>query len=415
LVVLSAHRRRGFTLLEVILATMLAVVLMGGLYVALSMSLKQTQTSREALEIEDVSRSVFNKIGVDLSNILGPSAPNSGGTAPSGASGPAPTSSGTTPTNMSPTNTTPTGTGTGTDTGGMTGDMTTPPADDGSMQPTTPTTEQSQQLSTLLQFQTGVFGNSEELTIFASRVPSVLSRPGALAVGGTGTQQRSDLVRIDFWRSEFGLCRKERPWVTADFVGGASSTIDRSTEDRDVLAAEVTGATFVYLGSDGTEYDTWGQDSVSPPGPPAAIRVTLTFTFPDARGGPDITREVSQTIIVRTAAGSGTPELIDPVAPSTGPTEDTGMGTNTNTNTTGGTNTNNTNTNTNNTNNPTGGGTGNTGGKGGNTGGNTGGKGGNTGGGTGGKGGNTGGKGGGTGGGKGGGGGGGGAKGGRAP
>jgi hypothetical protein len=417
LIVLSAHsRRKGFTLLEVILAMLLGILLMGGLYFSLSMSLQQTQASRDALEVEDTSRAVFNKISVDLNNILGPSTPNSGGTAPSGSSSAPPTTTGMTPT----TPTTPTGTGDG----GMSGDMTMPPADDGSTTPptTTPPTDETQTLATLLKFQTGVIGDNKTLSIFASRVPAVLSRPGALALGEVGTQYRSDLVRIDFWMSEFGLCRKERPWVTADGVGGASAGIDTSTEDRDVIASEVYDVLFEYLDTSGTDAGSWGQDSASPPGPPTAIRVTLYFEFPNSRGGDPILRTVSQTIVVRTAAGSAIPELTDPVAPSTGPTEDTGMTTNMGTDTTGGTNTN-TNTNTGGTNTNTGGTNTNTGGgKGGNTGG---GKGGNTGGGTGGggtntgggKGGNTGGgKGGNTGGGKGGGGtGGGGTKGGRTP
>src|SRR5438132_6570462 len=88
----------------------LGILLMAGLYFTFSMSLVQTQASRDALEIEDVSRAVFNKISVDLNGILGPSAPNSGGTAPSGAS------SGTSNSSNS-SNSTPTGTG------GSSGDM----------------------------------------------------------------------------------------------------------------------------------------------------------------------------------------------------------------------------------------------------------------------------------------------------
>ena len=186
-------RRQGFTLLEVLLAMLLAMLLMGGLYVALSMSLQQVQTSRDALEIEDVSRAVFNKVSIDLTNILGPSTPNSGGTASSGASAPS---------------TTPGMTTTKPTTGG---DM---DADDmGSKSTTTPptsdpgTTDESEGTSTLVALQTGVIGDSTTLSIFASRVPGVLTRPGALGQQTNNAQQaRSDLVRIDYWIGPAAAC-----------------------------------------------------------------------------------------------------------------------------------------------------------------------------------------------------------------
>jgi hypothetical protein len=303
----TGHSRRGFTLLEVLLAMLLGIMLMAGLYFTMTMSLQQTQTSRDSLEIEDVSRAVFGKVSGDLTNILGPAPPNSGGTAPGGASAPPTDTSGA----PAPT---PTPTGTDPAPDPMTDPMTDPAPTEG--------TEPTETVSTLMAFQTGVIGGSDYLSIFASRVPGVLSRPGALNLQtDTGRQQRSDLVRIDYWvREGGGLCRKERPWVTADAVG-ATEDIDKSTEERDVISEEVTGVRFEYLDSSGTDAGSWGPGSATPAAPPRAVRVTLDFTFPNPRGGDPIVKTVSQVIVVRTSPGSTTPELIDPVAPAETTTE----------------------------------------------------------------------------------------------
>ncbi|HSQ54886.1 MAG TPA: hypothetical protein VLM40_04000, partial [Gemmata sp.] len=324
LIAVSITRRTGFTLLEVILSMMLAMLLMGALYAAFAMSLQQTQTSRDALQIEDVSRGVFNKISIDLNNILGPAPPNSGGTATSGSS-------------SSTTSTTP-GTTTTTTTGGdMDADDTKTTTTPSSTTTTPSSSSGTQSVSSLLQFQMGVMGDSQTLSIFASRVPAILSRPGALSqTGGSASQYGSDLVRIDFWMGANGLCRKERPWVTADGVGGASADLDKSTEAADVVAEEVTGVQFEYLDASGTDAGSWNQDSASPPAPPTALRVTLNFQFPNTRGGDPIQKSITQTFVIRTAPGTMAPQLTDPVPASTGPSSNSSSSNMNNNNSTGG-------------------------------------------------------------------------------
>jgi hypothetical protein len=174
--------------------------------------------------------------------------------------------------------------------------------------------EPTENASTLMAFQTGVVGDSTTLSIFASRVPGVLSRPGALALPSEGARYRSDLVRIDYWMSPNGLCRKERPWVTDDAVG-REPTIDTSTEERDVISEHVKDVLFEYLDSSGTDMGYWDETCATPAAPPRAVRVTLTFEFPNPRGGDPVVKTVSQVIAIRTSPGSVTPEPIDPVAP----------------------------------------------------------------------------------------------------
>ena len=60
-------RRGGFTLLEILLAALIAGLLLAALYAALYTTLLQTQTTRDAVEAEDLSRGVFNKLSIDPS------------------------------------------------------------------------------------------------------------------------------------------------------------------------------------------------------------------------------------------------------------------------------------------------------------------------------------------------------------
>ncbi|MBA4064753.1 MAG: hypothetical protein C0501_13770 [Isosphaera sp.] len=289
--------RSGFTLLELLLALGLGVILLGGLYVALQTTVQQTQVSRDAADIEGLSRAVFGKVGTDLSNVLGPPPPKSGGGVPDTAAAPTTTPSATTPAPMA---TTPAA-----------------PAADAAADPEAepaaePADAEATQGAATLPLQLGVFGDATRLSVFASRVP------GAFAPGGRtaeGQQQPADLVRIDYWLgSGGGLCRKESLWVTAQGVWD-SATPDMSTEAADVIAEEVTGVTFEY--HDGTDWtESWSGGSGSVPAPPRAVRVTLSFSFANPRGGDRIERTVSQVLAVRTAPGSAVPTLTDPVASS---------------------------------------------------------------------------------------------------
>jgi len=292
----ASRNRRGFTLLELLLALALGVMLLGALYFSMYMTLQQTQASRDAVDAESTSRAVFNKMGLDLSSVLGPGTPKSGGAPAGGATATVTTAPTTTPTTGTTSSATPTDVSSVTDT---------------SADPTA--TDDSQSTTQNIAFQVGVIGNGTQLTIFASRVPNILGTPGALSQT-SDAQQSSDLVRIDYWKGANGLCRLERPWITADQTGTAFA-IDTSTEATSTIAEEVTDVLFQY--HDGTSWlESWDTTSGMTPTPPIAISITLTFSRPNPQGGEPITKKVSQTIAVRTAPGSTVPELVDPVLSS---------------------------------------------------------------------------------------------------
>jgi hypothetical protein len=297
-------------------------MLLGGLYVVMNMTMTQTQASRDAVDAANLSRAVFNKISLDLSNVLGPPAARSGeASAPSAVtfvdgSESSTTDSSTTTSSTSTTTTTPSGTTTTASTQSQT---TTKSMSSGST-----TSSNSSNSSTsgptvpLITYQVGVMGNDSQLTIFVSRVPTILATPGALnQTMATNDQQPSDLYRVDYWVAQGGgLCRKETPWVTSDTAGGTAD-IDRSTEATDVIVPEVAqnGLLVEYLDTGGQSTSSWDGSSATPPSPPKAVRITVTFNVP-APGGQSTTQAVSQVFVMRTAQGDTVPTLVDPVVPS---------------------------------------------------------------------------------------------------
>lgn len=305
MILTTIPRRGGFTLLELLLATVIGSMILSGLYIVMNMTMTQTQASRDAVDAESTSRAVFNKISLDLSSVLGPAPPKSGGTPASGS-----TTSATTTT----TTTAPAAGGTGT---GI-------PSDVSSASDTqSDTSSDASQTTQNFPFQVGVLGTGTQLSIFASRVPTILSTPGALSQQSDGTQQSSDLVRIDYWKGTGGLCRQERPWITADQTGN-SFGFDLSNEATSLIADDATDVLFEYY--DGSSWvQTWEGGSGTIPTPPVAIRVTLTFSRPNSGSGSPIAKTVSQIIAVRTAPGSTVPELIDPVVATDSMTDSSDM------------------------------------------------------------------------------------------
>ena len=79
--------RPGFTLLEVLLASVIAVILLAALYVALDVTLLRTDVGREQVAGNDLARAIVNRMTADLTGVLGPMPPKSGG----GSSSTAPT------------------------------------------------------------------------------------------------------------------------------------------------------------------------------------------------------------------------------------------------------------------------------------------------------------------------------------
>lgn len=311
-------RRSAFTLLEVLLASLIAILLLAALYFAMDMTLRQTAESRDAVDVDNLSRGVFTRVNIDLSGSLGPLPPKSGGNAAS--STPAPAAA----TDPMMTATTPAATDPAAALAAAAADPTAAlaAATDAAATP------QAADLS----FQAGVIGSDKQLTVFVSRLPGTLTSAKGLTEI-PGTQLPSDLYRITYWLSQNGgLCRQERPWVTADGVRNSADP-DLSDEAGDTLVQEVTDVTFEYF--DGSSWlPSWdgtqpSPDGVTPTGPPRAVRVKLTFSIPASRpGNQPLEHTVEQVIPIRTAPGPNTPTMLtpstDPGTTSSGPAAATG-------------------------------------------------------------------------------------------
>jgi len=269
--------RRGYTLLEVLLASVVAVVLLGALYAALEVTLVRMDVNRNVIVANDLSRAVFNRVTLDLTNTLGPLPPKSGGDGTTGSAGSATTTATTTD--------------------------------------ATDATASAATSNANVPFGAGVVGSDKQVTLFVSRLPTALTDLDV--VNATDVALPSDLRRVTYYlATDGGLARQSKPWVTADGVWNATDP-DRSTEAAEVIAPEVIDASFEYYDG-GTWLSTWDGsataiDGTSLTGPPRAIRVTLVLEFA-SRGGRQQKR-VSQVIPLRAAVGNYQPT--DTAAPAT--------------------------------------------------------------------------------------------------
>ena len=233
-------RRSGYTLIELLVASAIATLLMLALYSAFDLTVTQTEIGRERVAHTDLARSVVGRMSGDLSGTLGLLPPQSGQT---------------------------------------TADPAAAPSTDGTATAT----------AALLSFQAGVIGDNQQLTLFVSKVPrALLERTTA---GGTEatTVLPTDLMRVTYYMASggTGLCRQVRPWITAAGTGDGTA-LDTSNEAFEVIAPEVKSVGFEYL--NGTGWDgSWdgsaaALDDSAMMGPPRAVRVTLVFTLLDDRG-----------------------------------------------------------------------------------------------------------------------------------
>lgn len=253
---MTARRRPGFTLLEVMLASALAVVLMAALYVALDVQLRLAVAGRDQIEQATLERAVTQRFETDLANVLGPVAPPVSVTAGVSAL-------------------TPMATQTVTEEGEIITDAAS--------------------TADTIPFQAGVVGDFGTLTIYVSRSSKT-------------AEGQADIRRITYWMTEKGLARQEIPYVTSEQVANnVDPVIEDDKEAGDyVIAEEVTGVVFEYWDG-GAWAESWdgselGADEKSPKGPPSAVRVRLTVTVP----GQADPKEIRHVIAIRSAAGPAT-------------------------------------------------------------------------------------------------------------
>src|SRR5207248_3157307 len=155
-----------------------------------------------------------------------------------------------------------------------------------------------------IQFQLGVQGTANTLTLYLSRLPSELNH--------SRDEILSDLRLISYWlatdgSNPLGLARREFKRVTADDASNQPSTTDIPQDAAALIAEEVKDLRFRYF--DGlTWYDTWdatepGPDGVTAIGPPLLIEITLGFVIPtsDNHGGPPTVRSYRHVVSIPTA------------------------------------------------------------------------------------------------------------------
>lgn len=261
-------RRSGFTLLEMLLASGIALLLMAGLYVSMQVNLNYTAAGRDVVDESQLARTLMNRIASDIASALTPI--------------------------------------TATRTAATT--AATVVAED------TPATS----FNVVTPLNMGVVGDGVMLTLYVSRVPRWSSASDAEAQP-TGA---SDLHRISYWLStaaDGGLARQVIDRVTAD---DEETQLPPGVPNEDLLivAPEVVGLAFRYF--DGTGWvDTWdgaaiGDDLATPLGPPRAIEVKLDIRKPGATADtPGGIRSYRHVVAIGAAN-----------APPTAPPETTGGG-----------------------------------------------------------------------------------------
>ena len=266
----STVQRPAFTLLEVLLASAIAVLLMGALYVAVSIQLQHAQVARDLVQDSSLTRNLFARIAADAAPHLPPAIPNPTGS--SSAASSQQLASGAT----------------------AAGGTTTGAAGASSTDPSSSSSGAASTLNGLtgpVTFNLGVQGDSSRLTLYVSRVPRELSQLAPDAVAPTLSDER----RVSYWMAggtnsdTLGLARQEVKIATSDDALG-NLPPDIADEGNFVIAPEVRSLAFRYF--DGSAWqNTWdgtmaGPDGTTPVGPPVAIEITIRIA-PAGAANPD--------------------------------------------------------------------------------------------------------------------------------
>lgn len=260
------RRRPAFTLLELLLAMVVGLLLLGALYAALGVQLHHAQVSREVVDQSALARALLARMAGDLALSLAPQTAPSAGSLSQNGSG----------------------------------------AAGGSSDTTAPGTASGTAGSGAFAFGAGVQGDTGRLTMYTSRLPpGAVSGPNDAAAAAPG----ADLRRITYWQaSSGGLARQEVVLVTSD---NAAANVPPNVPDEGshVIAPEVRNLTLSYF--DGSSWqESWdgstpGPDGRTPIGPPLAVAITLDVALPASDGALPAIKTYRHVVAVPTAGGSG--------------------------------------------------------------------------------------------------------------
>ena len=254
----SAARRSGYTLLELLLASAIAILVLGGIFVAMDTMLIGMEADREGVERSSLARALIARVNNDVMSSIAPIQPVASSSSTTAAAG---------------------------------------AATDASAAASTTTA------TTPLVFQVGVKGTSSQVAIFQTRITRIVVTPPD---DGNGNQNpySGDVRRICYFlpsSGERGLARQEIRLVTSDLVDDAPTEVDEFTT---ILAPEVTEFEVRYF--DGTSWvDSWdgstpGPDGTTPQGPPRALEITLSIKLASS----DDVKKYKHTIAFPAAPGS---------------------------------------------------------------------------------------------------------------
>jgi len=279
----AKSRRTGFTLLEIMLASAIGVLLLGGLYVSMDLQLRHAEAGREVVESTAVSRALLDRIGKDVALSLGPvasqttSSPSKSGAASQGAG------SSTTPAQT-------------TGTPSSTPNTTTPSTTSSTTTSSAPTV-----------FNQGLQGDSSQLTIYVSRWP----REAMIGADSNNLNPPavSDLRRVTWWLTDQGLARQEILVATSDDSLSVPAP-DLNDGYSKLVAQEVKNLQFRYYDPTNQAWqDSWdgtqpGADGITPMGPPAAVEITLTIALPNPDGEGNLPlKEFRHVVLLHAANG----------------------------------------------------------------------------------------------------------------
>ena len=321
------HRRRsrrGFTLLEVIMALAIAVLLLGALYFAVDLQIRSAQNSRDTIQGSTLERAIMARMDADAAQVIGLSDParyrfqagldtvQAASTTPGGTTG---ATSGTAASAGAASATPATSATASSSTTNMTSSngTTDSPSSFGS---TSAITNSQGAINIVLPM--GVMGDNQSLHLFVSNLPREIYASG-YSLGNTDATTilppSSDVRRISYWLvggedSPGGLARQEVALSTSDdALMNLPPGIDNETSY--IIADEVRDLNFQYW--DGMEWnDSWdstmlGPDGVTPIGSPLAIAVTISVAPQHTSGPPqenEPLRTVRHVLVIPSANGA---------------------------------------------------------------------------------------------------------------
>jgi prepilin-type N-terminal cleavage/methylation domain-containing protein len=288
---MTTARRDAFTLLEIMIAIAIGMVMLAGLYWALSVQADQAQAGREVVDESTLVRQIVQKIQDDIDRSMAPFDPStlaaatSTGTAPGSSTNQSGNSSNKTPSttgNKNSSTTSPTTSG-------------TPSSTSSSSSSTTASVSSTYNL--------GLQGTSDTLMLFLSRVPRIQLADSANVLGTTDARVVTYQVGAD--SEPTGLVRQDALLTQADDgTGNFVTQVQQLPQfSPQLLAPEVQSVQFNYLDPVNGWVSDWPQDAaaydgVTQIGPPQAVEVILTLL---RKNGDTITYR--QVIAIRSANG----------------------------------------------------------------------------------------------------------------